>query len=89
MFSFNMGLDIYNVILEVYIGNQLVNKQQMQAPKEILMMNYIKLAEQIGNDSRPMKVKMIRQESIWDNFAKKEKSLTCEIEFRNNAMEGV
>lgn len=87
MFRFNMGMDIYNVILEVYIGEQLVNKQQMQAPKEMLMINFIQLAEQIGNDSRPMKVRMARQESIWDRFEQRERVLTNEIEFRNNAME--
>ena len=30
--------EVYDVTFEVYIGDKLANKQQMQAPKEILMM---------------------------------------------------
>lgn len=85
MFGFN--IEMYSVILEVYIGNQLVKRQQMQAPKEMLMATYMSYVQQIADDSRPMKVKMSRQEYIWDRFENKEKALTCEIEFRNNAWE--
>lgn len=76
----------YEVIFEIYIENKLVNKQTMQAPKEILMVNFIQTVNQIGNDRRPMKVKMFRQESVWDNFENKEKSLDYKVEFSNNAM---
>lgn len=80
------GLETYEVDFEVYIGNQVVNRQRMQAPKEILMMNFMQTTEQIGRDTRPMKIKMMRQEVIWDNFENKERVLNNEIEFSNNAM---
>lgn len=87
MFGFNIEMN--NVILEVYIGNQLVKRQQMQAPKEMLIATYMSFVQQLADDSRPMKVKMSRQEYIWDRFEKKEKPLTYEIEFRNNACENM
>lgn len=58
----------------------------MQAPKEMIMINFIQTAKQIQNDQRPIKVKVIRQEVIWDNFEQKQKVLNNEIELSNNAM---
>ena len=76
----------YNVTFEIYMENNLINKQTMQAPKEILMANFLQTTKQIQNDNRPLKIKMIRRQSIWDNFANKEKVLDNEICFSNNAM---
>lgn len=76
----------YDVTFEVYIEDKLVKKQTMQAPKEILMINFMQTIDQIGNDRRPIKIKMFRQENVWDNFENKEKSLDYKVEFSNNAM---
>ncbi|MBO5828744.1 MAG: hypothetical protein J6R59_09865 [Paludibacteraceae bacterium] len=78
--------DIYEVIFEIYDEDKLVNKQKMQAPKEMIMINFIQTVDQIGRDRRPLKVKMIRPNVIWDNFENKQKVLNNEIEFSNNAM---
>ena len=83
---FRGTLEIYNVAFEVYIADKLVQKQTMQAPKEFIMMQFIQLAEQIKNDSRPMKVRVVRPETIWDNFENKEKVLYNEVVASNNAM---
>lgn len=58
----------------------------MQAPKEMLMMNFIQVMKQIGKDQRPMKVRMYRPEFIWDRFENKERVLNNAVEFSNNAM---
>lgn len=76
----------YDVIFEVYIEDKLTNRQQMQAPKEIIITNFVQTAKQIKNDTRPMKIKMIRPEIIWDNFEQKQKVLNNEVEISNNAM---
>ena len=76
----------YDVVFEVYIEDKLVNKQTMQAPKEILMINFMQTIDQIGNDRRSMKIRMLRQENVWDDFENKEKTLNHKIEFSNNAM---
>ena len=80
------GFEMYKVIFEVYIENQLANRQIMQSPKEMLMINFIQTADQIKDDPRPMKIKMVRQEPSWDNFEKKEIILNYEIEISNHAM---
>ena len=63
-----------------------LNKQIIQAPKEMLIINFLQTVKQISNDQRPLRVKMIRPEIIWDRFENKQKTLNKEIEFSNNAM---
>lgn len=76
----------YEVTFEVYIEDKLTNKQTMEAPKEMLIANFLQTAQQIQNDRRPIKVKMIRPDIIWDNFEQKQKILYNEISVSNPAM---
>jgi hypothetical protein len=84
----NIGdmFETHEVIIEVYIEDKLTNRQQMQAPKEMLIMNFIQTAKQMRNDPRPIKLKMIRPEVIWDKFYQKQRIMNNEIELNNNAM---
>lgn len=79
-------LDIQEVIFEVYIEDKLTNRQQMQAPKDMLITNFLQTAKQMQKDQRPIKIKMIRPCTIWDEFDKVQKVLNNEIELSNNAM---
>lgn len=58
----------------------------MQAPKEMLIENFLHTAKQIQADRRPIKIKMIRPEEIWDKFEQKRRTLNYEIALSNNAM---
>lgn len=78
--------EIFEVTFEIYIEDKLVKKQMLQAPKEFLMANFMQVAQQIQNDQRPMKIKMVRPEVIWDDFENKERVLNNEISASNNAM---
>lgn len=78
--------ETYDVIFEVYIENKLTNRQQMQAPKEMLIANFLQTAKQIQADRRPIKIKMIKQEEIWDKFEQRRRTLNYEIALSNNAM---
>ena len=79
-------LEMHEVVFEVYIEDKLTNRQQMQAPKEMLITNFLQTAKQIQADRRPIKIKMIRPELIWDNIEQKQKILNNEIELSNDAM---
>ena len=83
---FNIFGDAYKVDFEIYIEDKLVQKQTMQAPKEILIMNFMQMANQIKPDRRPMKIRIARQEIVWDNFENKEKVLDLDVECCNEAM---
>lgn len=84
----NMGdmFETYEVVFEIYIEDKLTNRQQMQAPKEMLIANFIQTAKQIQADRRPIKIKMIRPEEIWDKFEQRRRVLNNEIELSNIAM---
>lgn len=79
-------LEMHEVIIEVYIEDKLTNRQQMQAPKEMLIANFLQTAKQMRADPRPIKLKMIRPKLIWDEFEKRQKVINNEIELSNNAM---
>ena len=84
--NFEDIFETHQVIFEVYIEDKLTNRQQMEAPKEIIIANFIQTAKQIKNDKRPIKIKMIKQEVIWDDFEQKQKVLNNEVEISNDAM---
>lgn len=79
-------LEIHEVIFEVYIEDKLTNRQQMQAPKQMLIANFVETAKKIKTDTRPIKIKMIKPETIWDSIEQKQKVLYNEIEISNDAM---
>lgn len=78
--------EFYDVEFETYIEDKMVNKQQLRAPKEMLQMNFLQVMKQAANDRRPIKVRMIVPNVIWDDFDNKEIVLNNEISFSNNAM---
>jgi hypothetical protein len=84
--NFDSMFEPYEVDIETYIEDKMVNKQTIQAPQQIIISNFLQLMNQIKNDKRPLKVRMTRPEIIWDNFENKQKVLTNEISFSNNAM---
>ena len=78
--------EMFEVTFEVYIEDKKVQTQTMQAPKEMLEMNFIQLVRQISNDPRPMKIRMYRPEIIWDSFENKQKVIDNEVIFSNHSM---
>ena len=81
---FNFGFsEQMEVLLEQYIGNACVSRQQLSAPPEILQAQFIQLVQQVANQSQPMKIRMVRWENVWDKFESKWKKLELDIEFKN------
>lgn len=58
----------------------------MQAPKQMLIANFVETAKRIKTDTRPIRFKMIKPETIWDSIEQKQKVLYNEIEISNDAM---
>lgn len=84
---FNMfNMETYEATFEVYLEDKLVTQQTIQAPQEILIAQYAQTMQQIGNDKRPMKFKMIVPQVIWDEFENRQKVLNNSSTFSNNAM---
>lgn len=84
---FNMfDVETYEATFEVYLEDKIIKKQTVQAPAEILIAQYVQTMQQIANDKRPMKIKMIVPQVIWDNFENRQKVLNNSTTFSNNPM---
>lgn len=71
-----------DVLFEQYVGNQVVNQQQLSAPAMMLQSQFIQACKQIAGQS-PMKIKMTRWEEIWDQIEQKTKPVEYSVEFQN------
>lgn len=81
---FNFGFSKpMKVLLEQYIGNALVNSQQLSAPPEVLQVQFIQLVQQVASQSQPMKIRMVRYEDIWNEFDNEWKRSEWSVEFKN------
>lgn len=81
---FNFGLsEPMEVLLEQYVGNACVSRQQLSAPPEILQAQFMQLVQQVASQSQPMKIKMVRWENIWNQFDNEWKKLEYSVEFQN------
>lgn len=81
---FNFGLsEPMEVILEQYIGNACVSRQQLSAPPEILQAQFIQLVQQVASQSQPMKIRMVRWENVWNQIDQEWKRLELDIVFQN------
>ena len=71
MFNFNFNSmfgDVYDAKIELYIGDQLVQSDSLQAPQIILERNYLNLLQSIIADkSRPMSVKLLVAQDVYDD----------------------
>lgn len=79
-------LEMFEVTFDVFIEDQMTNRQILKAPKEMLIMQFIQLYEQVKQDKRPIKIRMSRPITIWDNFENVEKLIPNTVTFSNNAM---
>ena len=71
MFNFNFNSmfgDVYDAKIEVYIGDQLVQSDNLQAPQFVIEQNYLRLLQSIIADkSRPMSIKLLVAQDIYDD----------------------
>ena len=81
---FNFGLsESMEVLLEQYIGNACVSRQQLSAPPEILKAQFMQLVQQVASQSQPMKIRMVRWEDVWSQIDQEWKRLELDVMFQN------
>lgn len=71
MFNFNFDQifgSVFDAKIEIYIGDQLVQSDNLQAPSIVIQQNYLNLLNQILVDkSRPMCLKLSVAKDIYDD----------------------
>lgn len=77
------SIDVIEVVFEQYVGNQLVQKQQMSGPVVLLQAQFMQMMEQISRVKQPTRIRMVRYDSVWDKFDGQRKQIENSIEFKN------
>lgn len=70
MFGFNFNSifgEVYDAKIEVYVGDSVVQTDNLQAPSIIIEQNYLGLLQQIIKESQPMSVKLLVAKDIYDD----------------------
>ena len=69
MFNFDSIFgNIFDAKIEIYVGDSLVQSDNLQAPQIVIEQNYLRLVQQIVADkSRPMSIKLSVAKDIYDD----------------------
>lgn len=73
-------LDKYKI--EIKNGNN-IQSQVVTAPVDIVKLQFIQLLNEVARSNNPIKLKISKEEEIWDNYNKNSKKLTNYIQFSN------
>lgn len=79
---FNIG-NMFDCQLDIYIGNQLVQSQQMTMPDQMLAVRFMQICQQVANDARPIHVVMRRWEDVYDQYEGKTQRHEYKLEYWN------
>lgn len=79
---FNIG-NMLDCQLDIYVGNQLVQSQQMTAPDQMLAARFLQMCQQAANNPQPIHVVMRRWEDGYDQYEGKVKRHEYKLEYWN------
>ena len=79
---FNIG-NMLDCQLDIYIGNQLVQSQQITMPDQMLIGQFTQICKEVASDTRPIHVVMRRWEDGYDQYENKTKSHEYKLEYWN------
>lgn len=79
---FNIG-NMLDCQLDIYIGNQLVQSQQITMPYQMLIAQFLQVCKQVANDLQPIHVVMRRWEDEYNQYEGKTKRHEYKLEYWN------
>lgn len=69
-------------IIEVKMGNQ-TQKQRLQGDSQMVMLQFMQLLEQTERSNQPVRLKISKEEEIWNQFRQQIKKIENFIQFAN------
>ena len=72
--------EIYTI--EVKMGSQM-QRQRLQGAGEMVALQFIQLLEQAGKSNQPVRLKISKEEEIWNQFRQELKNIENYIQFAN------
>ncbi len=79
---FNIG-NMLDCQLDIYIGNQLMQSQQITMPDQMLAAQFMQVCKQVVNDQQPIHVVMRRWEDEWNQVDGKMEQREYKLEYWN------
>ena len=79
---FNIG-NMLDCQLDIYIGNQLMQSQQITMPDQMLATQFMQICQQVASDTRPIHVVMRRWEDGYDQYEGNIKRHEYKLEYWN------
>lgn len=79
---FNIG-NMLDCQLDIYIGNQLVQSQQITMPDQMLIAQFMQVCKQVASDPQPIHVVMRRWEDGYNQYEGKVKRYEYKLEYWN------
>ena len=64
-------MGIVQCLVELYIGNQLAQRQQIVAPVFLAISQCMEICQTVGNETQPIKVKFIKDINEFVEFKNK------------------
>ena len=80
-FDFGLG-NTEEIIFEQYVGNALVNSQRLALPSILLQQQFLQACQEAYKQSQPIKIRMYKFVSIFDNFENKTKNILNDITYQ-------
>ena len=68
--------------IEVKMGNQ-IQKQRLQGDSQMVMLQFMQLLEQTSKSNQPVRLKISKDEEVWNQFRKELKNVEAYIQFAN------
>ena len=81
-FGFEDNLEIY--ILEIKMGNN-IQRQQLQGTSDMVQLQFMQLMQEVGNTNQTIRLRIIKQEEIWNQYSQSRKILENYIQFANKS----
>lgn len=75
--------NMFDCQLDIYIGNQLVQSQQITMPDQMLATQFMQICQQVASDTRPIHVVMRRWEDWYDQYEGNIKRHEYKLEYWN------
>ena len=72
--------EIYTI--EIKMGNQ-IQRQRLQGDSQMVMLQFMQLLEQTAKSNQPVRLKISKEEKIWNQFRKELKNVEAYIQFAN------
>lgn len=82
IFNFGFDNEIEECIIEIKIGNQ-IQRQRIQGLVEMIQMQFAQMLQEVMRSDQPIRIKLIKEENVWNQYKQQFKKLENSIQFAN------